>query len=134
MFNKMRTSWLSKGIMSLQSTSLVSHARALWSFNTVGLHRHHDYAQLFEHFIKKIHSIFVYCWVRKARWNLQVHDRKARNSLFLLLLFFTFHVLHFSHAFLEFIQWCSGHNIQFYVVWFTCSNWLKLFLYFTGLC
>lgn len=36
-----------------QSTSLVSHARALSSFNTVGLHRHHDYAQLFEHFIKK---------------------------------------------------------------------------------
>ena len=60
MFNKMRTSWLSEGIMSPQSTSLVSHARALSSFNTVGLRPHYDYVQLFEHFIKKINLILVY--------------------------------------------------------------------------
>ena len=60
MFNKMRTLWLSEGIMLQQSTSLVSHARALSSFNTVGLRRHYDYAQLFEHFMKKIHLMFVY--------------------------------------------------------------------------
>lgn len=75
------------GFRSPQSTFLVSHARALPSINTVSLSRHYDNAQLFEHFIKKIHLMFVYCWVRKALWKLQVHDRKARNSLLLLFLF-----------------------------------------------
>ena len=31
----------------------MSHARALSSFNTVGLRRHYDYAQLFEHLYKE---------------------------------------------------------------------------------
>lgn len=60
MFNKKRTSWLSEGIMSPQSTSPVSYARALSSFNTVGFRRHYDYVQLFEHFVKKINLIIVY--------------------------------------------------------------------------